>query len=181
MLDVQVKDPIAKEDQESMLAKRIVLVMAACVTATAMCAGTAHAEDAWFISNQFSKLCIGVASSMSNSAPAIQYQCNDASDELWWFDHTTDSRGGDAVFLRNNYSQKCLGVASSLTKGTGVIQYTCNQAVDEKWYDRLDGTLVNVYSGLCLGAASSLTGGTQLIQYTCNGASDEDWSLFVTV
>ncbi|WP_326647600.1 RICIN domain-containing protein [Streptomyces sp. NBC_01750] len=121
-------------------------------------------------------LCAGGGSKTGNGAPVIQWGCNNAQDERWVFETTTDSNGKTAYFVRNEYSGKCMGAASHLNDGAGVIQYTCNGAVDEKWwYDSGNKALRNVYSGKCLARGATATKGTQLIQYTCNGKQDESW------
>ncbi len=69
---------------------------------------------------------MGVGSTLDNSAKVIQYTCNGAVDEKWWYD-----TGGKT--LRNVYSGKCLALGATATKGTQLIQYTCNGASDESW------------------------------------------------
>lgn len=136
------------------------------------------ADSAVPLSNDYSALCAGVGSSITNSAKVIQWGCNKSQDQRWVFEDTTDANGNRAYFLRNAYSGKCMGVQSSLTNGTGVIQYTCNGAVDEKWwYNSETRELRNVYSGKCLAIGAAATKGSQLTQWTCNGAADEKWSL----
>ncbi|MER8237465.1 RICIN domain-containing protein [Streptomyces sp. NPDC094049] len=90
---------------------------------------------AWFLRSQTSGKCIGVSSSLNNGPVVIQYTCNGAVDQKWWF----TSNG----FLRNVYSGKCLGVGSSKQIGKQLIQWPCNSnAKDQKWltyrapYDR---------------------------------------------
>ncbi|MER5466341.1 RICIN domain-containing protein [Streptomyces sp. NPDC002668] len=134
------------------------------------------ADHSVYLRNSYSALCAGGGSKTGNGAPVIQWGCNNAQDERWVFETTTDSNGKTAYFLRNEYSGKCMGAASHLNDGAGVIQYTCNGAVDEKWwYDSGNKALRNVYSGKCLALGATATKGTQLIQYTCNGKQDESW------
>ncbi|MFD9220773.1 RICIN domain-containing protein [Streptomyces sp. NPDC060064] len=134
------------------------------------------ADHSVYLSNSYSALCAGGGGKTGNGAPVIQWGCNNARDERWVFENTTDSNGKTAYFVRNEYSGKCMGSASHLNDGAGVIQYTCNGAVDEKWwYDSGSKTLRNVYSGKCLAIGATATKGTQLIQYTCNGKPDESW------
>jgi hypothetical protein len=153
-------------------------VVIATVATMALGSGTADAAgDGLYLGNMYSQLCAGVASELGNGAPVIQWGCNDnASDERWWFNPTTDSNGARAYFLENEYSHKCMGVGSSLANGAGVIQYNCNGAVDEKWWYS-NGQFKNVYSGKCLGVASSQSAGRQLIQWTCNYAADQVWEM----
>ncbi|WSR03940.1 RICIN domain-containing protein [Streptomyces sp. NBC_01210] len=58
--------------------------------------------------------------------PVIQYTCNGAVDEKWWYDSGSKT-------LRNVYSGKCLAIGATATKGTQLIQYTCNGKPDESW------------------------------------------------
>ncbi|MCA2222529.1 RICIN domain-containing protein [Nonomuraea sp. NEAU-L178] len=84
-----------------------------------------HGRRAFFLRNNYSKKCIGVASSLKDGAGAIQYTCNGAVDEKWWY------KDGAIV---NVYSGKCLGVASSRKAGQQLIQWPCyRDARDEKW------------------------------------------------
>ncbi|MEU7041752.1 RICIN domain-containing protein [Streptomyces varsoviensis] len=134
------------------------------------------ADHSVYLRNSYSALCAGGGGRIDNGDPVIQWGCNNARDERWVFENTTDSNGKAAYFVRNEYSGKCMGVASHLDDGAGAIQYTCKGAVDEKWwYDDAGKTLRNVYSGKCLALGANATKGTQLIQYTCNGKPDESW------
>ncbi|WP_431040613.1 RICIN domain-containing protein [Streptomyces sp. P1-3] len=134
-------------------------------------------DSATYLSNDYSALCAGAGSKITDGSKVIQWGCNNAQDERWTFEDTTDSNGKRAYFLQNAYSGKCMGSASSLANGAGMIQYTCNGKVDEKWwYDPGTHELRNVYSGKCLGLGSNATKGSQLVQWTCNGAPDEKWS-----
>ncbi|MBL1100261.1 RICIN domain-containing protein [Streptomyces coffeae] len=134
------------------------------------------ADHSVYLRNSYSALCAGGGGKTGNGAPVIQWGCNNARDERWVFEKTTDSNGKTAYFVRNEYSGKCMGAASHLNDGSGMIQYTCNGAVDEKWwYDSGTKALRNVYSGKCLALGATATKGTQLIQYTCNGKPDESW------
>ncbi|MFE3182461.1 RICIN domain-containing protein [Streptomyces violascens] len=76
------------------------------------------------LNNHYSDKCLGVGSSLANGAGVIQWDCNNASDEKWWFED------GE---LRNVYSGKCLGTGSSQSTGTQLIQWDCNGASDERW------------------------------------------------
>ncbi|MGX2998891.1 RICIN domain-containing protein [Streptomyces sp. JNUCC 64] len=83
-----------------------------------------NGNRAYFMQNQYSGKCMGVGSSLANGAGVIQYTCNGAVDEKWWY--------SNGVF-RNVYSGKCLGVGSSTTPGKQLIQWTCNGATDQLW------------------------------------------------
>ncbi|MGW0538163.1 RICIN domain-containing protein [Streptomyces sp. NPDC003032] len=136
-----------------------------------------RADSATYLSNDYSALCAGVGSKLTDGAKVIQWGCDNAQDERWVFGATTDSNGKRAYELQNIYSGKCMGPASSLADGAGMIQFSCTGATDQKWwYDEDKHELRNVYSGKCLGLGSGATKGSQLIQWTCNGASDEKWS-----
>ncbi|MGW6861394.1 RICIN domain-containing protein [Streptomyces xanthophaeus] len=93
-----------------------------------------NGNTAYFIKNEWSGKCMGVASSLTNGTGVIQYTCNQASDEKWWW--STPSNGVGAGVFRNVYSGLCLGVGSSKTQGKQLIQYSCNNASDELWFSR---------------------------------------------
>ncbi|MGY0232189.1 RICIN domain-containing protein [Longispora urticae] len=134
-----------------------------------------------YLYNNFSKLCAGVGSKLDWSKPVKQWGCNNAQDERWLVQDTTDNNGNPAIFLRNVLSNQCMGADNSLANDTDIIQYPCNGAVDEKWwYNHITGTLRNVYSGKCLGLGADADKGSHLIQWTCNNAKDEVWILSPT-
>ncbi|WP_412079400.1 RICIN domain-containing protein (plasmid) [Streptomyces xanthophaeus] len=93
-----------------------------------------NGAQAWFIKNEWSGKCMGVQSSLTNGTGVIQYTCNHASDEKWWW--TTPNNGVSAGVWRNVYSGLCLAVGSNPTKGKQLIQYSCNGANDEFWFSR---------------------------------------------
>ncbi|MGW0538162.1 RICIN domain-containing protein [Streptomyces sp. NPDC003032] len=76
-----------------------------------------------FLRNRYSGKCLGVGSSLANGARAIQWDCNGAVDQKWWYDTT----------LQNVYSGKCLGTGSSHSRGSQLMQWNCNGAPDEEW------------------------------------------------
>ncbi|MEV8021744.1 RICIN domain-containing protein [Streptomyces sp. NPDC086554] len=85
-----------------------------------------NGNPAYVIQNRYSGKCIGTGNSLANGQGVIQYACNGAVDEKWWYNQDTHE-------LRNVYSGKCLALGSAATKGSQLIQWTCNGAKDERW------------------------------------------------
>jgi hypothetical protein len=132
------------------------------------------------IRNNYTVMCLGVASQTGNGAPVIQWPCNGAPDEQWEWIPTKDNRGALAWEFKNTYSHKCIGVGSSLTAGAKLIQYTCNDAIDEKWYgDYTSGMsyLENVYSGKYAEPSSSAEGANVIQRYKVAGDFAQWWNV----
>ncbi|MGX2994838.1 RICIN domain-containing protein [Streptomyces sp. JNUCC 64] len=153
-----------------------VMIATTLATAPAANADASAVIGPFRLHNGYSGLCAGVGSQTGNGAPVIQWNCNNAADELWYFHETLDNNGNRAYYLKNDHSQKCMGVGSSLANGAAAIQYTCNGATDEKWWLDSADRLRNVYSGKCIGVGSSTAPGAGVIQWTCNNSSDQKWT-----
>ncbi|QKV96156.1 RICIN domain-containing protein [Streptomyces sp. NA02950] len=91
------------------------------------------ADHSVYLRNSYSARCAGGGGKTGNGAPVIQWGCNNARDERWVFEETTDSNGRTGYFVRNTYPGTCMAAASHLDDGAGVIQYACNGTPDESW------------------------------------------------
>jgi hypothetical protein len=84
-----------------------------------------NGNPAFYLQNDYSGRCMGVGSSLASGAGVIQYTCNGAVDEKWWYSGVGN--------LRNVYSGLCLAPASGSGKGAQLIQRKCDDLVDESW------------------------------------------------
>ncbi|WP_078486536.1 RICIN domain-containing protein [Streptomyces noursei] len=66
--------------------------------------------------------CLGVGSASGDGTPALQWTCNDATDERW----TIAENSAGYHTIKNKFSGKCLGVGSSEANSAHVIQWSCN-------------------------------------------------------
>ncbi|MFG3285186.1 RICIN domain-containing protein [Streptomyces sp. NPDC048111] len=109
---------------------KLISVAGATLAAIALSVSPA-AANYWNVrlENVWSIKCLGVGSSGSNGAPAIQWDCNGSSDEHW--DIVERSYNPNLKEIKNRYSGKCLGVGGQTGNGATIIQWDCNGADDE--------------------------------------------------
>jgi hypothetical protein len=153
---------------------KAISIAGATVAAIALSVSPASAANYWNVrlENVWSIKCLGVGSSGANGAPALQWDCNDSSDEHW--DLVERSDNPEFKTIKNRYSGKCLGVGGQTGNGATVIQWDCNGAADENWLV-MGGQFINQYSRKSIGVGASTANGAKAIQYTVDAGRDQLW------
>ena len=162
-------------------ARRILVVLAACVALLPLTSGAASAAGAPVFVNYQSRLCMDDGGSRSNSTPVIQFYCNGLSYQNWQLNWTSRS----TFEIQSQDSGKCLDGQLSTSNSTDIVQYSCYGGSTQLWEtaevfpsggtDEPVFEYINVLSGKCLDAEASNNSGVALVQYTCYGGQTQLW------
>lgn len=145
--------------------------------------------------NRNSAKCLAVQNaSRSNTAPTLQYTCDNTApfNERW---EIVGVRPGDPyVHIVNRHSGKCLTIrGATVVNSAPVVQYECDSAApyNEEWMlvsisqSTNHYHIVNRLSSKCLTIQNnSLANNARALQYTCNydpNLDNEEWEIWSRV
>ncbi|MFF3660476.1 RICIN domain-containing protein [Streptomyces olivochromogenes] len=155
-------------------ARRAGAVALALVSVLFLSMSSAQAATYQELRNARTLKCLAIPnSSQANGTEAIQWTCNDDTDQRWELHGVGDNR----VRIINQSSGKCLNSGSS--DGNSTWQWTCNDtpSIEELWiHDSID-RLRSMTADRCLAVPNSdTTNGVKPILWPCSLNTDQRWS-----
>ncbi|MER5883334.1 RICIN domain-containing protein [Streptomyces sp. NPDC001941] len=121
------------------------------------------------IRNLNSDKCLAIGNGKTaNGAVAIQWDCLDIADQVWWV-------GGNNIVNFNSGKYLAIG-GGNTANGAKAIQWEHTGGNEQAWYGHTDGHILNWNSDKFLAiGASSTANGAKAVQWEYTGSNGQYW------